>query len=111
MADITISREDLIAITEQSLKGSGLRQPEREALRQVAKTTKTILSGGWTKNGCGCLVGTLYLDKLPPDASCDDIERVAGKRMEQVGEKFDDCLDLLVAADDPLPASTIVKVV
>lgn len=92
-ARLTISRVDLVALTQATIRRireDGVEVPTSlvRRLMRVARTTEKIAIEEWydDQTGCGCLIGSIYPEYLDDEGDFDE-ERLTEPE-EKIGHEF-----------------------
>lgn len=95
MAELTITRADLVEIATEALAASeGVTDEQKLEMCETAHKAPQILAGAWLTKQCGCLVGATYSRVLNPSANSygaggDEVREKLGGAVTRLGNKFD----------------------
>lgn len=109
MSELTITRSQLRQITLESiacLRGEGIRVPREleRNVKRVAATAPAVLIAGWWNDdiGCGCLIGTIFKDRVSDLMEEDDFDVEY-----ELGCRFDRRLHRELGLESPLVAANL----
>ncbi len=94
MAELTITRADLVEVATEALSDApGVTDEQKLEMCETAHKTESILLGKWLTRDCGCLVGATYREILRPGGrGAFNIVETLGQPMSTLGMRFDKLL-------------------
>jgi len=103
MTELTITRRNLKKIAKLTIAQGKLTKEQKQRLTEVAATTPEILSGGWRRGACGCLIGTAYPEFFNKKTGNRKVRLAEDSEYDELfaaGIEFDDLLTNEIARRD-----------